>query len=1848
MRGMWAWLRRRKSIASATAIAVLVGVPISIAVIHKGFPVTEVDLDAKQVWVTNGEKLMAGRLNRQIEELDASVQAAAATLDVVQDGERAFLFDPQVGSISRIDPAFTTLVESGSMPAGAEVDLAGRVLTVLDPSNGSVWVLDVSDKLSFDPSEKPDVKLGKGGHVAVTPKGQVYATAPSDGILYRIDGPGGDITESAFKISTEHELAAVGERIVALDLKESRLVVHDGGTTDLPEGVLKLQQSGRENDAALVSTGTALLEVPLGGGEPVEHPSGGEVTTADAVAAPVWLNGCGHAAWAGAGLYLAACEGAEPRIEELSKSTTGSRLEFRVNKSVIALNDLDTGNVWLVDANMRLVENWDEVSPPQQSEEQIGDDKSTIQSFEEALAERTEVNRPPVAVDDQFGARPGRTTILPVLDNDTDPDGDVLTISEITEIPESLGYVDLIDGGRALQYTSAEGAVGSTTLRYTVDDGRGGVATGNVNITLMPAEANNAPVAKRETGVQVEATGAVDYNVLVDWIDPDGDELFLTSASPTGADRVSYTPDGTVTFTDLTGQPGPRELQFVVSDGKLNATGTLTIQVEPAGSVKPVGVADFVETFVDQPITMKPTENDITPTGGIPSLTGIEEVPSQLDAEPNLQSQEVVVRSSNPGVYYFYYALASGAATSKGLIRVNVLEAPTDPLPPVPVKDTAFLRPGEPTIVRMLDNDVSPTGKVLGVQSIDRSRAADSVSIELLNNTFARITTPTALTEQTQFTYTVSDGGQSAIAGVTIVPVPPVVTRQTPIAQDDQRTVRAGDFVSADVMANDRHPDLAQIHLDPELVDGSQVGDGLAFVGDDTVRFQAPSQPGDYPVRYRVLDQYGEQATATVNFTVKGGDLDSNQPPNPNPVTARTFEGSDVRIQLPLNDVDPDGDSVQVTQVLSAPQLGTVKSDGPNAFIYTAAPGASGGDIFRYELQDAYGSKAIGEVRVGVIPRPQQVSPPNAVDDSVQIKPGRTASVPVLTNDSDPNGYKLKLSEELPEIDPGITAEVREDIVVVEAPETEGTFAIRYEISNGNGGFDTAFIQVDVTPDAKVMYPTAEDYFVPVEDVIGEDGEAVDSLDVNIDDYATNPGGVVEDLVVTTEGPYAAQAQVDQANRIITVSPGEKRIAIAYRVTNEIDGTSATAFIVVPPANNPSDYPAPYIDPALPPQNVDMNGEITWDLDDILVVPSKKPVKLIERETIKATASDGSELSIDENTLRFAPLTDYRGPATITFTVTDGSGRDDPNAKSPTLSLPFMVGNPTYEDTPPTFTQQTIQVEAGEAPKTLDLRSATQHPNSSLIGEMTYSNLTGATRDIEAGLSGSTLSVSSPFGVQPGTGTTLTVDVQFREFRIQGTIRVEVVASTRPLPRAAQDEAKGQRGKSSTVNVLGNDYNPFQAQGQPLRVIEASVENAAESAASVSHTEGGDITVRAGSTFIGVVSVVYTIEDATKDPSRHVQGRLLYNVRDVPSKMAPPAIAGESDKEVTVTWKAPATNGEPIQSYTVVWNGGRATVGADQDSYRATGLTNGNSYNFTVTAKNVLGDSEVSDPSNTAIPYGKPFPPDGLNSTATNNGSGQATISWNAANGNGRGVTNYIWRTSDGQSGSTGTQTNATVKVPIGQTNITFSVSAVGPAGEGERSGSQNVATPKPGAPSNPRADVGARGDQRVSLSWSAARSDGPGVDKYVLDIQGRGTVEVDGNQTSYSFNGEFNRTYSFRVHAITNGASSAWSGQSNDATPLPELPPPPPPKPKVILSEGAATTCQSSGRPGCHFYNVQLENFPGGSHHIDAYCSGPFRSTNFSGNNFNSGTNGTGWHCGFADTYVIVDGVESNHVDFR
>jgi hypothetical protein len=90
------------------------------------------------------------------------------------------------------------------------------------------------------------------------------------------------------------------------------------------------------------------------------------------------------------------------------------------------------------------------------------------------------VNDAPVAVADSATTRKGSAVHIDVLANDTDVDGNDLTITSWTK--GAQGSVRLVDG--RFRYGPKEGFRGTDTFTYTISDGNGGTATGTVTVTV--------------------------------------------------------------------------------------------------------------------------------------------------------------------------------------------------------------------------------------------------------------------------------------------------------------------------------------------------------------------------------------------------------------------------------------------------------------------------------------------------------------------------------------------------------------------------------------------------------------------------------------------------------------------------------------------------------------------------------------------------------------------------------------------------------------------------------------------------------------------------------------------------------------------------------------------------------------------------------------------------------------------------------------------------------------------------------------------------------------------------------------------------------------------------------------------------------------------------------------------------------------------------------------------------------------------------------------------------------------------------------------------------------------------
>ena len=216
--------------------------------------------------------------------------------------------------------------------------------------------------------------------------------------------------------------------------------------------------------------------------------------------------------------------------------------------------------------------------------------------------------------------------------------------------------------------------------------------------------------------------------------------------------------------------------------------------------------------------------------------------------------------------------------------------------------------------------------------------------------------------------------------------------------------------------------------------------------------------------------------------------------------------------------------------------------------------------------------------------------------------------------------------------------------------------------------------------------------------------------------------------------------------------------------------------------------------------------------------------------------------------------------------------------------------------------------------------------------------------------------------------------------------------------------------------------------------------------------------------------------------------------------------AAAGDGTATVNWSPPPSNGDrPILYYTIAASPGGAVLMVDGTVQMVTftGLTNGTSYTFTVSATNEVGMGPRSQPSNPATPQASvkpPAAPSGVQAMLT--APLTITVNWQAPSDNGgASISEYtITAQPDNRTASVGASVTMVVMngLTLG-TNYTFTVTAANSAGRGPASGASNpiVAADVPGPPMALSATALSGG--RAMLSWAAANANYSPVTGYVI-----------------------------------------------------------------------------------------------------------------------------------------------------
>ncbi|WP_229872746.1 fibronectin type III domain-containing protein, partial [Promicromonospora soli] len=455
------------------------------------------------------------------------------------------------------------------------------------------------------------------------------------------------------------------------------------------------------------------------------------------------------------------------------------------------------------------------------------------------------------------------------------------------------------------------------------------------------------------------------------------------------------------------------------------------------------------------------------------------------------------------------------------------------------------------------------------------------------------------------------------------------------------------------------------------------------------------------------------------------------------------------------------------------------------------------------------------------------------------------------------------------------------------APDEEGASSFYYGIQDTYKARASGAITVNVDRNAPLLRPIAHDDVITADDVEGSASVTVDALANDVD-----PDGVAADLEVAVD-PAVEGVTVTESNGI-EVQLGEEAQVITYTVT-DMDGLEAKAFVRVP-----GDQNRPHVKPGLEPLKAFSGEPLTIDLADYVVVREGREPRITEKDTVKAL--EGTVQVTDADTVVYTSAEDYAGAASVSFEVTDGEGADDAEGLTSVLTLPIDV-TPSKNQPPKITGTPVLKVAAGEE-AAVDLSRYVKDPDKDpLTFEVTGSD------GISTSVSGATVTGQVDPSVSKGTFKQLPMTVDDgKNPAVQAELTVEVVASTRPPIKTAEDQVlDAHQGEATTIPVLDNDSNPFPEE--ELTLTGVPTVDTGQGTASYS---GNQLVVTPAEDFTGAMIVRYRVQDATKDPDREADGIAKLTVLGKPEAPRAPRIEEVRSETVVLSWDQPNNNGSDI------------------------------------------------------------------------------------------------------------------------------------------------------------------------------------------------------------------------------------------------------------------------------------------------------------------------------------------------
>jgi len=1749
--------KRLSSIIGAfIAVSVLAAI-IVVAIEADGREGTETTSNDGGAWLVNRSKGTIGHVNYRVEELSSAVRASEPNLsfDVFQPGDAVVVHEPATSSLKVLDPRTQLVFNAIDLPGSAEVFEFEGGLVVVAPSPYRVWLLgnatlfETESVESLDPAwvaEDGFSAVGLDGRIAVFDKIEQtitvldprtqrpeWATVAADVDELLWDGVSLVVRSGTrVGVANKNGVSYASRDVEAWELTTSPAEYGDGT-------IVALAQGGALNriDA---STGESALLADLEGARfvaPLEHRGCVVVVAHDP---PTRWDICGT------------------DIKEYPlDASPGAVLRLRVVNGWVWVNNVSDGELWYVDTDGQLgkIDDWGAVLPqeidpndqtlaPVDADDAIEDQVENADADDSVTVEADEfdedgINQPPVAFDDdQHETHVERPIVIDVVDNDEDPDNDVLLVAALQNLSaDNASVVKTIDG-TGVQVTPYAGFEGVIQFQYTVTDGRGGsdTATGSVAVRSRTGTVNSPPVAETDVA-SITAGEKMRINVLANDFDPDGDTILLLGAeAPTGV--IKFDPSGLVIFEpESTSEEGRTELTYTVADefGE-TTTGRIIAEVRlKESNQKPDARNDGGVTVVSQPIRLNLLLNDTDPDGDAlfvaerPTLLS----PTGIDVFTTITPDgEFVFIPEQAGTYMFAYAASDDEAVDIARIRIEVGELAGNSAP-VAIRDDVTIPVGESRIVYVLENDGDPDGDVVGI--VDLNVAPGSgLRVESFFGVGFRVFVDEAGPAQRSFRYAISDGDSDPVETVVVVTVADAATlNQPPVAEPDVVDARPGARLTVPVLDNDFDPEGGSL----EVVGFTNPNGAAVELGPrgQSLRINVASDARvGFDIGYDVADEQGNRAGSLVRVRIVP-DGDPNRPPVARPDDARTQFETDLSVAVINNDSDPDGDAITVESVTAQPMNGIARVDAlTGEVVYSPSPDFAGTDRFTYSIVDSFGARSEGDVLVGVMPRVGENQDPVARDDSLLTTAiGVTTLIPVLQNDDDPDGDQLRVrsvtAADLGQVVIGVDGG---SLTYISPPELsdDQEIAFDYEITDGAGGSATATVVVLIqrTPERTAGSPIAIDDLV-------DSTRSDTSIEVAVVDNDSDPNGSVDVLVVTVFDPA-----LTVEGQVVVMEAPALTTEYQYQITDE-DGNTDVGLIIVT-----------VVDPQPPVAVDDSKGPVqTGDLVTIDVLandydPDGEPGGLTIVSTIGAgTRHDGALFQVTapaESTQYSYVIEDADGEqasATVSLNVADNRA---PEVEEFTVTTPFQTsvdidlaslatdpdGDPLLYSCCSSSTNGTPQViDAGEG--ILQIRFT---PDDGFDGPAVFA-----------------FDVSDQVGHDVSAAVTVFVEAQPNRppIAVDGSLEVQVPRNGAPAVDSTIDLA------TLSEDPDGDDLQ-WSVQGAPGQNLSSSIQGSTLRVTASDQSEAGTTSAQwtvadpDGETSTGTVAIVVT-EAQNEAPTASDSTLDLPAGNSEVIDLA--ALVSDPDADEQLTFELVGT---PSGAVTATQTSDvAATVSA---AVSASGESTTLSYSVT----DRMGESATGTVAIAVVDPDRPLP-QAVDDAATTLQGQQVEIPVlaNDLDPIGEGLTIFDpGATSDGAVSAAGQVISFDPEPTFfGTATFTYTIRDAGNVPTRESSGVANVEVT--GRPDKPSPPVCSPDSTLANLTWTTPANNGAAVAGYELDHDQGGTQALP-VANSYIWNDLTNGIeYTFRVRAENAAGWSEWSDSSLACRPdrVPERPSP-------------------------------------------------------------------------------------------